>query len=52
MSEKRARFGTGNDIVKSLGTESPGMRVCLWALATFGDRLGGEEKRKYFPLKA
>lgn len=47
MRKKRVTFGTG----ESLGTESPNMRVCLQALATFGGRVEGEEKRNYFPLK-
>lgn len=47
IEEEKATFGIG----ESSGTKSPDIRVCLQALATFGGRVGREERRKYFPLK-
>lgn len=50
--KKRVTFGTGNNIVNLQEQSPPSLGVCLWALAAFGGRLEGEERRKCLPLKS
>ena len=50
--KKRVTFGKSNNIVNLQDQSPPSLGVCLWALATFGGRLEGEERRKCFPLKS
>lgn len=49
--KKNVTFGTGSNVV-NLQEQSLQVGDSVYGLfGTFGDRVGGEERRKYFPLK-